>query len=106
MQSKTVVMTRRICGCVSGGMQQRWGGASSMKTELSIQGMTCSNCARHVTEALQSTPGVANAEVDLGENRATVVWKADAQPAVDALISSVREAGYDGAAISAESDAS
>jgi Cu+-exporting ATPase len=77
-----------------------------MKTELSIQGMTCSNCARHVTEALQSTPGVASAAVDLGENRATVVWKSDAHPALDALISSVREAGYDGTLISADSEGS
>jgi Cu+-exporting ATPase len=87
-------------------MQQRKWRASSMKTELSIQGMTCSNCARHVTEALYATPGVASAAVDLGANRATVLWEAGTQPAIDALISSVREAGYDGAPISAEPAAS
>src|SRR6476620_1284094 len=77
-----------------------------MKTELSIQGMTCSNCARHVTEALQSTPGVANAAVDLAENRATITWKPDTTPALDALLSSVREAGYDGAPLASEKAAS
>ena len=34
------------------------------KTLLAVQGMTCGNCARHVTEALQSVPGVAFAAVD------------------------------------------
>jgi copper chaperone CopZ len=26
-------------------------------TELLVSGMTCNNCARHVTEAIQSVPG-------------------------------------------------
>lgn len=74
-----------------------------MKTELSIQGMTCQNCARHVTEALQGTPGVASAAVDLAQNRAAVTWKADAEPAVDSLIGSVREAGYEAAVLAEDS---
>src|SRR5688500_11058573 len=77
-----------------------------MKTELSIQGMTCQNCARHVTEALQGTPGVAGAAVDLAQNRAAVTWKADVKPAVDALIGSVREAGYEAAVLAEHSSAS
>jgi Cu+-exporting ATPase len=77
-----------------------------MKTELSIQGMTCSNCARHVTEALQATPGVASAAVNLAENRATVTWKPDTAPAIDSLLSSVREAGYDGVPLAADKTAS
>ena len=32
--------------------------ASPVVTELHVEGMTCNNCARHVTEALQSVPGV------------------------------------------------
>src|SRR5215213_8203337 len=77
-----------------------------MKTELEIEGMTCSNCARHVTEALQSTPGVANAEVSLSENRATVAWKPDAKAEVEALLASVREAGYEGAPITVSTSVS
>ena len=42
------------------------------KTLLAVQGMTCGNCARHVTEALQSVPGGAFAAVDLNQGRATV----------------------------------
>jgi Cu+-exporting ATPase len=73
-----------------------------MTTELNIQGMTCNNCARHVTEALRETPGVARASVSLEENRATVTWREDAEAAPDKLISALREAGYEGAPIAAE----
>ena len=31
---------------------------SPQSSFLSIQGMTCVNCVRHVTEAIQSVPGV------------------------------------------------
>ena len=34
-------------------------------TELAITGMTCANCARHVTEAIQSMPGVRTVTVRL-----------------------------------------
>ncbi|HXJ73406.1 MAG TPA: cation transporter, partial [Candidatus Dormibacteraeota bacterium] len=34
-----------------------------MFTELSINGMTCGNCVRHVTEAIQGVPGVSGAQV-------------------------------------------
>ena len=71
-----------------------------MTTELSIQGMTCNNCARHVREALQETPGVERANVDLAQNRATVVWKSDAEATPERLIASVKEAGYEAAPVS------
>jgi Cu+-exporting ATPase len=77
-----------------------------MKTELAIEGMTCSNCARHVTQALQSTPGVAGAEVNLSENRATVVWKPGAKTEVNVLLASVRQAGYEGSQLTPENAAS
>src|SRR6184192_1880054 len=43
-------------------------------TELAISGMTCGNCARHVTEALQSVPGVRSAAVSLEGKSASVKW--------------------------------
>ncbi|MGV3773495.1 MAG: heavy metal translocating P-type ATPase [Verrucomicrobiales bacterium] len=64
--------------------------------DLVIDGMTCSNCARHVTEALQEVPGVSSASVTLAENRARVKWKADASPDEKALFASLQEAGYSG----------
>jgi CheY-like chemotaxis protein/signal transduction histidine kinase/HAMP domain-containing protein len=40
----------------------------SATTELRITGMTCSNCARHVTEAIQAVPGVAGTWKDLTDS--------------------------------------
>lgn len=40
--------------------------------ELSVQGMTCGSCVKHVTKALQSVAGVNRVEVDLANGRATV----------------------------------
>ncbi len=56
--------------------------------------MTCGNCARHVTEALQRLPGVQAVTVDLEAQRATVRWRAEAEQSVDALIKAVEEEGY------------
>ncbi|MGD0260029.1 MAG: cation-translocating P-type ATPase [Verrucomicrobiota bacterium] len=63
-------------------------------TELAIRGMTCPNCARHVTEALQNVPGVRSATVRLEANQATVRWASVAERDVPALIRAVEEAGY------------
>ena len=66
--------------------------AKSLPTELAIKGMTCSNCARHVTEAIQSVPEVASASVQLDAGRATVRW--NGVPDVPAVMEAVKEAGY------------
>jgi Cu+-exporting ATPase len=63
-------------------------------TELAITGMTCGNCARHVTEAIQSVRGVRSATVRLEANQASVRWTAGAEPSVTAVIQAVQEAGY------------
>ena len=55
--------------------------------------MTCANCARHVTEAIQSVPDVASAAVHLESGRATVRWLGAPNP--DAVASAVAEAGYE-----------
>jgi P-type Cu+ transporter len=63
---------------------------------LPVLGMTCASCQHHVEAALNSTPGVESARVDLMGNRATVVF----DPAVAApenLIQAIRAAGYDAA---------
>src|SRR3954468_22905185 len=38
---------------------------SAQVTELKVAGMTCGNCARHLTEALRAVPGVEHAAVAL-----------------------------------------
>jgi len=63
-------------------------------SEMLIAGMTCADCARHVTDALQGVAGVASAEVSLQDGRARVRWRAQAPPDTAALSAAVRAAGY------------
>ena len=62
--------------------------------ELSVSGMTCGNCARHVREALLNVAGVASAEVSMEQGLARVEWKPDAAPIPPALVKAVQAAGY------------
>src|SRR5258705_5297829 len=63
-------------------------------TDLAVRGMTCGNCVRHVTEAIQSVGGVGHATVSLDTGRAAVKWKRDAHPDVAAVIGAIEKAGY------------
>jgi P-type Cu+ transporter len=63
-------------------------------TDLAITGMTCPNCARHVTEAIQGVAGVRTATVQLEANRASVRWAPGAAQDVAAVIRAIAEAGY------------
>lgn len=36
-----------------------------MEKTYQLEGMSCGNCVKHVKQALQETPGVENAEVQL-----------------------------------------
>ena len=61
--------------------------------KLSIGGMTCGACVRHVTRALDGVTGVVNVDVDLQKNEATVEHLPDS---VDQrrLVAAVQDAGY------------
>jgi P-type Cu+ transporter len=63
-------------------------------TDLTVHGMTCSNCVRHVREAIQEVEGVRNATVSLDVGRATVKWSPNASPNPDAVVRAVKQAGY------------
>ena len=69
-------------------------GPAPGSTEFAVTGMTCANCARHVTEAIQSVPAVASASVRLESGRATVRWNDQAANA-KAVMDAVAEAGYE-----------
>ncbi len=45
--------------------------------DLGVGGMTCDDCVVHVTKALESVPGVENAEVDLAGRSAVVTARPD-----------------------------
>lgn len=64
---------------------------------LQVEGMSCANCVRHVTHALESVDGVSNVKVSLEDKQATL----DAQPQVthEALQQAVADAGYSVTAI-------
>ena len=71
-------------------------------TELSVSGMTCASCVAHVGRALRKVPGVADAQVNLATERASVTHAAglDAQRLVEAI----EGAGY-GAIIAHDANA-
>src|ERR1051325_1377363 len=62
--------------------------------ELSVTGMTCGNCARHVTEAIQSVPGVRSVSVSLDSRSASVRWAADGSHDALAVIAAIEKEGY------------
>ena len=79
---------------------------SAAATELLVTGMNCNNCARHVTEAIQSVAGVRNATVTLEAGRATVRWDSGAEQNISAVVRAVQKAGYDAQEISGDARAS
>ena len=68
--------------------------STSNYTQLAIDGMTCGNCARHVTEALQKVPGVRAAIVSLDSHQATVRWLQDTPPNEAAVVQAVVQEGF------------
>ena len=59
--------------------------------DLGVGGMTCDDCVVHVTDALESVPGVANADVDLASRSAVVIARPDVEGS--ALAQAVRATG-------------
>ena len=64
-----------------------------MKKELSIEGMMCQNCVKHVTHALEGIPGAADVQVNLEDKKATVYVPASVTD--ETLKAAVVEAGYE-----------
>jgi Cu+-exporting ATPase len=64
-------------------------------TELRVSGMTCNNCARHVTEAIQGVAGVQSASVNLQSATAGVRWNSAEGKNVAAILAAIAKAGYE-----------
>jgi copper chaperone CopZ len=63
------------------------------KATLTVRGMTCGNCVKHVTKALSKVPGVTEPNVDLGSGKVALNYDpalADLRTIADA----VAKAGY------------
>lgn len=64
-----------------------------MKKQISIEGMSCVHCVKHVEEALKEITGVVNVQVSLQDKNA-VVEVADAVSDAK-LKEAIEEVGYD-----------
>jgi Cd2+/Zn2+-exporting ATPase len=69
-----------------------------MKTvTLTVTGMTCANCARHVQDALAAVPGVTSATVNFITQQARVNL-GESPPSTDLLLAAITTAGYSASA--------
>jgi len=62
------------------------------KIELQVSNMSCGNCVKHVTHALQEINGVQKVEVDLAKGLAVV--EGDLPADLSPLIAALEEEGY------------
>ena len=60
-------------------------------TTFKVSGMTCANCVRHVTEAVNSGAGVISVDVNLDAATANVEGSADSAAVIAAIVA----AGYE-----------
>ncbi|PSH62727.1 heavy metal translocating P-type ATPase [Phyllobacterium sophorae] len=60
---------------------------------LVIEGMTCASCVGRVEKAIANVPGVAKASVNLATERADIAFSGT--PDVPAVITAIRNAGYE-----------
>ena len=68
-----------------------------MKKQISIEGMSCGHCVKHVENALMDVSGVEQVNVSLADKYAIVELKQDVLDSV--LKEAVAEAGYEAVAI-------
>lgn len=64
-----------------------------MKKVISIEGMSCNHCVKHITNALKEVEGIKKVEVSLKGQKA-IVDVLDFVPD-SVLIETVEDAGYD-----------
>jgi len=62
-----------------------------MEKIVSIEGMSCGHCVKHVKEALEELKGVSRIEVDLESKQATF----EGEVSDDVIKEAIEEAGYD-----------
>src|SRR5262245_48288530 len=66
---------------------------TQQKVTIPVSGMTCAACQAGVQKALQRTPGVVDASVNLMTGNAAITYDPDAtSPA--ALVEKIRDTGY------------
>ena len=68
-------------------------GEKTMTKIVSVEGMMCQHCVKHVHDALVKVPGVSSADVSLEEKNARV--ECEASVSDEALKAAVADAGYE-----------
>ena len=71
------------------------------RARLAIEGMHCASCVSRIETALDSTPGVTEAVVNLATAEASVVYEPE-RVAVGDLVTAIARAGYEGRALGDE----
>jgi copper chaperone CopZ len=67
----------------------------SQTTTFSVDGMTCGNCVKHVTEELTGLAGVQDVQIQLVTGGSSPVTVVSEGPLADAdIAAAVEEAGY------------
>jgi copper chaperone CopZ len=67
----------------------------SQTTTFSVDGMTCGNCVKHVTEELTGLTGVQDVQIQLVTGGSSPVTVVSEGPLADAdIAAAVEEAGY------------
>jgi len=60
--------------------------------QLSVSGMTCGNCVKHVDHAIRALPGVEDVQVDLASGKVSI--KGELPQGVEPIIAAIVEEGY------------
>ena len=68
-------------------------GVTMATKTISIEGMMCQHCVKHVTNALKGIPGVSEVTVSLEDNNAVI--KADSSVTDEAIKAAITEEGYE-----------
>lgn len=61
---------------------------------LTIEGMTCKECAGHVQKSLANVPGVAKTSVSYEKSEAEVCTRSNSDVRTEDLVKAVEKAGY------------
>lgn len=69
-------------------------GVALDKLELVVSGMHCASCVHRVEKALENTPGVTGATVNLATGRATITY-APHSTSISQIMQTIKDAGYE-----------